>query len=371
MKLLYVINSLSFGGAEKNLYQIVSMMVNKGHSVMVVALFKDNKSDAVSMYDNFYEKTKDIVFLDSHGISDFGRWLSLYKIIKELQPDLIHSHLPRSDLAVSICKLFIPSLVWVSTYHDRYKKDTYSGYWIYYLVWPLLRMSTHYIAVSKVVEEWLIGMLHINKNRVSTIYHGVEVKDDLASLDSSEQEGMTIGCLARYEYRKGATTLISAMVDVAKKFPDAKLLLAGSDPSGYSSTLQKLINCLGLQDNVTLIGFSGDPIGFIDSLDIFAYASITEGFGIVLIEAMSRGCPIVASDISPINDIVVDGDTGILVDVDSSSDFANALISLLKDSKKRKILGEAGLKRCKSEFTLEASLEQVYKVYKLCYDKKN
>ena len=365
MKVLYIINSLSSGGAEKNLYQIVSMMSDMGHSVRIAVLFKQDNSDAPSLHEIFFKKTSEIIYLDRYRVGEFGLWFCLYRTIKKYQPDIIHSHLPRSDLAASICKLFSPSIVLISTYHDRYKKDTYSGYWLYYFLWPLLRRSTHYIAVSNVVKEWVLQKLHIDQNKVSVINHGVNIANDILLHRFNKTNNFVIGCIARYEYRKGIEVLINAMSDVCDEFPQAKLLLAGSDPTGYSSNLHNLIEKLQLQNNIKLVGFINDPVKFIDSIDVFAYASITEGFGIVLIEAMSRGCPIVASDISPINEIVINNITGKLINVSDSKGFAKELKSLFRNYKEMYVLGRNGYDRCKNEFSLESTLNRTIRIYDL------
>jgi glycosyltransferase involved in cell wall biosynthesis len=183
------------------------------------------------------------------------------------------------------------------------------------------------------------------------------------SVEKNNSRPLHIGCLARYEKRKGIETLVRAMPEVIRIFPSVQLLLAGSDPTNYSYTIKLLVKKLRLEANVKIIGFSVTPLEFLHDLDIFAFASSSEGFGIVLIEAMSVRRPIVASDIYPINYIVQHRTTGLLAKVGDHHAFAQRLIELLGDDEKRRRMGDAGYQRCINEFSLENSLNRVHELY--------
>ena len=141
------------------------------------------------------------------------------------------------------------------------------------------------------------------------------------------------------------------------------MLLAGSDPTNYSYTIKILVRKLRLEANVKIIGYRIRPLEFLNNLDVFAFASSSEGFGIVLIEAMSVRCPVVASDIYPINYIVQHEITGLLVEAGNHHAFAQGLIELLGDTEKRRRMGDAGHQRCVDEFSLEKSLNRVQELY--------
>ncbi len=114
----------------------------------------------------------------------------------------------------------------------------------------------------------------------------------------------TIGSIGRLQPRKGHKTLIEAMPYILHEFPDAQLRIAGADPDGYLAELKDLIHFLDLDGKVILEGFVEDIPKFLSELDVFALASTDEGLGLVLIEAMAAGLPVVCSDITPFREII-------------------------------------------------------------------
>jgi glycosyltransferase involved in cell wall biosynthesis len=363
MNLVYVINSLGAGGAEHHLLNLARDMALRDYKVWVIVLERNIIGGANSLEQAFIETGVNVIYLHSYAMNDFGRWFSLIRLIDKLRPDIIHSHLPRSDFSVSIVKTMFPDIYWISTIHDTYTKDKYSGYWIFTFVKRNWQRADRLIAVSKHVQKWIIEELRVFQEKTRVIYHGVSLYDLPDSIEKNNGEPMRIGCLARFEKRKNIETLIRAMPEVIKIFPSVQLLLAGSDPTNYSYTIKILIKKLRLEANVKIIGFSVTPLKFLHDLDVFAFSSLSEGFGIVLIEAMSVRRPIVASDIYPINHIVKHETTGLLVEPGNHHAFAQRLVELLGDGEKRRRMGDAGYQRCINEFSLEKSLNRVHDLY--------
>ena len=363
MRLVYLINSLGAGGAERHLLNLTRDMVRRGYSVWVVVLKKEVRGGASFMDREFIAAGAEVVFLQTFALGDFGRWLSLIGLLRRLPPDIIHSHLPRADLAASVAKIALPALRWVSTIHDAYTKDKYSGHWVFPLVGWNWRRADQLVAVSKTVQDWCVDALSVPSNKTRVIYHGVPVSGISATPSIRPNPHPVVGCLARFEKRKGLETLVKAMTEVTKQFPDAQLWLAGSDPTGFSSVIENLIRSLKLENTVKVLGFCSTPLEFLRDLDIFAFASSSEGFGIVLLEAMSVKRPIVASDIYPINHIVQHDNSGLLVNTGDHLAFAGAIIELLGKPQRRREMGESGYRRCIEEFSLERSLNKVHDLY--------
>jgi len=109
--------------------------------------------------------------------------------------------------------------------------------------------------------------------------------------------------------------------------------------------------------------FATPQLIFLRHLDVFAFASISEGFGIVLLEAMAVGLPIVGSNIYPINHIVIDDETGILVSPTKPDEFAVTNMRLINDQTMKDRMGAAGMKRCRNEFTEDKMLAETEQLY--------
>ena len=112
-----------------------------------------------------------------------------------------------------------------------------------------------------------------------------------------------------------------------------------------------------------MIGFQNDVVSFLNTLDVFALATKSEGFGQVVIEAMAAGKPVVTSKIAPLTEIVVDCETGLLVESDNLRAFADALIQLLKDPLKRERMGLRGRERVEKFFTAERMAGEILALY--------
>jgi len=227
------------------------------------------------------------------------------------------------------------------------------------------RLADHIVSVSGHAQRWVLEVLRMPKAKTSIIYHGIARFPAALETQSTIQSAnpFLVGCLARYEPRKGMATLIKAMVTVCAKHPDVRLVIAGSDPNGYADDLRRLADTLHVGHAVDIQNFCDDPLSFLSRLNVFAFASESEGFGIVLLEAMKIGLPVVASDIYPLNYIVVDGETGILANPAEPKTFAAALIELYENSEVAYRIGEAGRRRCLQEFSEEKMLQLTENLY--------
>ncbi|MBK8895408.1 MAG: glycosyltransferase family 4 protein [Propionivibrio sp.] len=347
---------------------LVNYMVRSGHTVMAIALSGQTAGGARNLTEEFRNAGATIAILDDviPGKKHVrGHLFKLVSLIRSWRPDIVHSHLARSDFAVSIGKLLMPKIVWVSTIHDAYVKGVYPGYWIFpWLGWNW-RRANHVVAVSGHARDWALRRFGLLESQISTIYHGIKSvpADCVKTADVQNRQPFLVGCLARFEPRKGMATLIRAMVFVRQKVPMVKLVLAGSDPYGYAKELKKLADELDVGSVVDIQGFCDTPMAFLGQLNVFAFASVSEGFGIVLLEAMTLGIPVVASDIYPINHIVLADHTGLLVPPDKPEAFSAAIISLFESPERAQVMGEAGRSRCSEEFSEEKMTRSVHRLY--------
>jgi glycosyltransferase involved in cell wall biosynthesis len=230
------------------------------------------------------------------------------------------------------------------------------------------------IAISGAVKEWLHDDLRICADKVTVIHYGIEAEqfaDSNRRRRKTGQQRAVVGSLGRLEPGKGFDCLIRAMQIVHKQIPAASLLIAGHDPLGYGKRLKELIVKLSLTEQVHLIGFQNDVPAFLCSIDVFALASHSEGFGQVVIEAMAAGKPVVASRIPPLTEIVVDGETGRLVERRNPNAFAEALAYLLMDPLERKRMGAEGQVRIKEYFTAERMSRETLSLYEHLRDRRS
>jgi glycosyltransferase involved in cell wall biosynthesis len=366
MKIAYVINTLFSGGAELHLLRLAKSAVSGGNSVTVLSLQSINSGGATNLIKQFLDAGVTVVNLDSLGLAwlgEMGRWLALFFWLRKEQPTLVHSHLPRSDFAAYIATRLLPDITWICTLHDRYVKESYSGHWIFKYIGKCWSKADLSIAVSSSVLLWAKSTLHISADKSQVIGHGY-TPNSMPVEKSDGDVRPIIGILARYEERKGYTLLLNAMPLIIEKVPDVQLVCAGHDPNQYSKEIADRCQALGIDAYVTLLPFQPDPIAFLRRLAILVAPSTTEGFGLVLLEAMSNSLPVIATNIGPFDEIVVEGVTGLLFEPGNHTALANAIVKLLTCRQLAHNFGQAGRQRVLTHFSEDVALERVLTAYR-------
>jgi glycosyltransferase involved in cell wall biosynthesis len=224
------------------------------------------------------------------------------------------------------------------------------------------------IAISHAVKDWLVHERHVPAEKVTVIHYGIEAERFAQPQPTRDPQDLlhrqlVVGTIGRLEPRKGHEYLIRAMPDVLQRVPQATLRIAGHDPWAYGQTLQAVIAESGAEEQVRLIGFESDVPAFLHTLDVFALASRSEGFGQVLIEAMAAGKPVVASRIAPLSEIVVDGDTGLLVEPETPKAFTEAIVWLLTHPDAAQHMGQRGQERVREHFSAEQMAAKTQALY--------
>jgi len=365
MKVLHLINTLSTGGAEMHLLTLCRQLKRQNVEI-VVACLREHVKESRSLRLDFEEEGIRVINLQADSRYDSLFLRRLARVLTEERPDILHTHLPRADFAGAFARVFHPGLIWVCSVHAIYSND-WSGRWSLPLFNLLWRRADVMLCISHAVRDWLVerGM---PSDKARVIHYGIEPeKFSEPRVNLREKWGLNdnavIGSIGRLEPRKGHDFLIQAMPELCKRVSKARLLIAGHDPWGYGTTLRGLIDRLGLGEKVRLVGFQSDIVSFLKALDVFAFASSSEGFGQVLIEAMAAGKPVVASRISPLTEIAVDQETGLLVEPGNPAMFADAFYRLLSNHGEMHRMGARGRERVEKFFNAKKMAERTLALY--------
>lgn len=368
MRILHLIKTLYVGGAELHLLNLCRQLKRQGVEIAVAYLQDPIEWGSSPLHSAFEQSGIRIVNLGADRFYDI-RWISrLASLLKEERPDILHTHLPRADFAGFIGHLLRPSIPWVCSVHDIYSKS-WSGKWTLPLFSRVWRQADALIAISHAVKDWLVQEMCVPSEKVTVIHYGIE-PEQFARPNFALQENpvldspMIVGSIGRLEWRKGHECLIRAMPTVLQEVPTASLLIAGHDPWGYGRTLQALIDQLELNGRVRIVGFQNDVSSFLQSINIFAFASRSEGFGQVVVEAMAVGRPVVASRIPPLTEIVVDGESGLLVEPENPQAFAHAISWLLTHPEEGQRMGRLGQERVRKKFSAERMTADTVLLYR-------
>jgi glycosyltransferase involved in cell wall biosynthesis len=169
--------------------------------------------------------------------------------------------------------------------------------------------------------------------------------------------GPVVGCIARLDAIKGIDVLIRAVA----RLPDVTLAVVGDGPE--REPLGALADELGVADRVLLTGWSDRARDHLTTFDVFALASRFEAWGIALVEAMLAGVPVVATDVGGVRDVVVPGETGLLVPAEDPAALAEAIGALLEDAERRRHLAGAARRRALERFRLPVMARRYAALY--------
>ncbi|MHC4295174.1 MAG: glycosyltransferase [Planctomycetota bacterium] len=174
-------------------------------------------------------------------------------------------------------------------------------------------------------------------------------------------EEILVAFVGRLATEKGIDTLLEAMKLLAQRDKGPKLVLAGDGPK--HPMIERFIAREAVGERIRLLGFMDDVRDVLSAADIFASPSRWEGFPLAVGEAMAAELPVVATRVPGLQDIIADGETGLLVEKNDAKEFADAIERLIADTDLRDRFGRAGRERMIEHFAIQPiikSHEQLY-----------
>ncbi|MGH3072899.1 MAG: glycosyltransferase family 4 protein [Gaiellaceae bacterium] len=355
-----------------HLHKLTGVSGSEGHLLALLPALRASGVDArflgldVAGTDapRFYER------LDEHGVPYCrvlcGRNASprmardVVRAVRAERPDLLHTHLVHADVYGSIAAR-LTHTPFVSTRHndDRYLLGPFR-----YIDRAFAHGARRLIAISDAVRVFLEAAGH-DPAKLTTIRYGLDELPAGRSQPMPEEAGVPPEAplalaVGRLIAQKDHATLLRAFALVREQQPDARLVILGAGP--LEAETRGLVSELRLGDAVLLPGRT-EIRDWLARANVFVHTSRWEGFGIVLLEAMLASLPVVATRVSAVPEVVVDGETGLLTEPGDVQAVSAALGSLLADPERARALGKAGRRRAREEFSVAAMAERTLAVY--------
>jgi glycosyltransferase involved in cell wall biosynthesis len=220
------------------------------------------------------------------------------------------------------------------------------------------RLCFSLVAVSDATRADLIRQGYPDR-RLITIHNGIEPAPSVNPVRLVD--GPTVVEVARLARVKGQHVLLAALAQV-----DASAIFVGRDlehGGAYERELHAEAESAGVSDRVVFAGYRDDVAALLSGCDVFCLPSFAEGLPLVVLEAMAQGKPVVATPVGGTPELVVDGETGVLVPPGDADALARALTELLADPPRAARMGEAGRARVLAEFSAAAMVERVLGLY--------
>ena len=237
------------------------------------------------------------------------------------------------------------------------------------------RLSTRVVTVSQAVRDHMLKDAAKFADRFAFVRGAIDVEPFLNAKGRAQvraewgvrDDEMLIGMAGRVTRWKGQSVFVQAAKLIAERHPEAKFAAVGGvfdTEKFYMDRFRKEVHEAGLENKFTINDFRADMPDVFAAFDIFVLPSILpEPFGLVVIEAMASGKPVVATAPGGPSETVVDGETGFLVPPSDASAMAQALEVLLADPQKRISMGEAGRRRAREVFSLPRYVIEFEELY--------
>ena len=362
---LHLLVTTSPGGGPKHVYDLVRHLSSDEFEVVVAA-----PRDGI-----FFDRFRDLgVPMVELPLSRLGvRHLPLaMRLIKRHGVDIVHTHGKGPGLygRIGARALGVPA---VHTFHGiHYSGYSRAGRRLYLgLERQLSRISQVIINVSASQEAEGLSLRLFTHDQSAVVVNGIDLDemDGVIRQSAIRRETLgigpddfVIGCVSRWDPVKRFEILLQAVRHLADRLPQLTLLLVGG--GSEEARIRRLVAEFGLQDTVIFTGFLGNPIRIYGLLDLYVATSLKEGLPLAPLEAMAASLAIVATDVPGHRDVVVRGETGLLVPAEDSRALADAIAALVADPARRRKMGESGRQRVLEHFAVRSMVDQTVEVYR-------
>ncbi|MFQ6104527.1 MAG: glycosyltransferase family 4 protein [Candidatus Glassbacteria bacterium] len=293
----------------------------------------------------------------------------LRRLFLEFGPDVINAHQGEGHLLCALASRITPGRrVIVRTRADIRRPKTHPlGRVLYGKLTDAVVTSGRFM-----LDDGYFRNFSFADDKVHNIYAGIDT--DYFSPDESERrlrkelgigkDELLVGIVARLSSVKGHQTFLGAASMVASRIEGVSFLIAGQEEEVSREELMKAAVAGGIARKVHFITRYPDPREIIDAIDIGVIASLgSEAVSRAALEYMAMGRPVVSTTAGVLPEVILDGETGILIKPGDQQEMANALIGLLGDARKRTLMGQAGRRRAVERFSLEEMAKKTETLY--------
>ena len=369
MRIAHIIKVTRISGAERHLLFLLAGLRTRGVDARLIILIEPDQpmDDMVAAAEARRIPIRRVAIGRDYDLLLPWR---LQRVLRQAKPDIVHTHLVHADTYGYVAAKLAGVAAVVSSRHldDAFR---YRARWrrINRRLW---RMIDAGIAISAAMKQFALEIEAAPASKVHVVRYGMEyswLSDediDAARLRLRTElklpaDAQLLGMACRLVEQKGIPYALEALRRIRSDFPRAQLVIAGDGEK--AGELRRLASMLGIADRVFWLGWRADAAELMAAFDIFLLPSLHEGFGLVLLEAMSRRLPIVASRVGAIPEVIVHGETGILVEPRNVDDLAQAMTRLLRDRALRKYMGLLGAARLEEHFSVERMVDGAIAVY--------
>lgn len=362
VRVLYTMSTVASGGVEKRRLSLAKYLDKSKYELKIVSTHK-----AGGVVDGLEKEGVEIFEIKTFkGTFHWEKHKKVQKIIDDFKPHIIHGAVYEGVTMAAINGFIkkVPIIILEET-SDPQNRSSKANL--------LLRMfslvADKFVAISPNVSDYLIKTAKISSKKVITINNGVEIPRQVSDSEirnlktqySINENDFVIGTVGRLiNDHKKVTDIIEAIY-LLKELNNLKLMIVG-DGKDMELIKQKAID-LGVQDKVIFTGYQYDSAPFYKLMAVFCIASQREGFGLVAAEAMLHNLPVIATKVGGLQNIVVDGETGILIIPHQPQQIADSIKKLYNSKDLIEKYSTNGYERAITNYTERRYVKDVENLY--------
>jgi glycosyltransferase involved in cell wall biosynthesis len=341
------------GGIETQGMQFMKGLREKGHQCQILAQKeRDAESDPSIKRIDFNAIINQRNLKIIREVQEY-----LEQILKEFQPDIIHLNacIGGSAFAFALFRKLFRAPVILTAHAPYLHEGTFP---------PIIAQIASSVDQICCVSDWVLKEMERHlptlKSKMGRIYNGLPMPRSPPTAISFDPPILLL--FGRLSWEKGFDTAIYAFSHLKKRGSPAQMVVAGGGPE--RPALERLVHELSLSHSVQFTGVLSDEevVAAYNRATLVIVPSILESFGLVILEAMQRGRPVIASNVEGVPELLIDGQTGLLFPMKDPLCLCEAIQELLSHPEKAMAMGSGGRKRAE-QFTIEHNVAQYEAVY--------
>jgi glycosyltransferase involved in cell wall biosynthesis len=347
MRVMHVHRIRGIGGSERHLLTLLPALAERGIEPVLVGL-----DDPAWEAADFYGALR-VPAVRIRSPRDLDPLL-LLRLTRALRADVVHTHLVHADVYGGLAARLRGAYL-VSTKHND---DPFRTGPFRFVERALSRAADRIVTITDALRTFTVERVGIPARKIETIHYGL---DDLPEawgrnpVDAVPREARVLLSVSRLSRQKGVDVAVRALPSLPG---DTVLVVLGEGPD--RPLLEGLARELGVERRVFLLGRVPDVAAWLERATLYVHPARWEGFGLAVLEAMLAGLPVVASEVSSLPELVVDGETGRLVPPGDHAALAHAIVRALGEPE----LGAAGRERARREFSVARMADRTAALYR-------
>ena len=339
----------------------VKLLVEHSRYRQVVCYSSNPKN---KIYIKQWKKTPNCILEEISSISNpLTYTYQLYKIAKKYNATIIHVYFPIGSISASLIKIVRPTTKIIRSFEGpvQYSK------WKRFAQRLAFQNHNVFIAISKYVKQYYESFCPVLKEKkIQVVYNcsGFNILPNKPIIhDICKRYLVSVG---GFNPIKNTETLVETVRLLKQKGTKVTAFILGDGP--LRSKIESMINQYDIQDSIKICGFCNNVIPYLDECSIYIHTANNEGFGMAVIEAMSRYCAVIVSDSCALPELINDGEDGLIASTYDAEDWANKIEWLLSNQSKVNEFGEKAYQKASTIFSVQNYVSSIDNIYSNLYE---